>query len=74
MSRVKEFLIGETELIEKEFPKVEFGELSLMVWNLIGFFGEKYKKLNEVDKFDFLVDSISQGYIDESWEELKESL
>lgn len=74
MSRVKEFLIGETELIEKEFPNVEFGELSLNVWELIGFFGEKYKKLNDADKFDFLVDSIAEGYIDESWEEFKESL
>lgn len=74
MSRVKDFLIGETELIENEFPNIEFGELSLKVWNLIGFFGEKYKKLNEEDKFDFLVDSIAQGYIDESWTELKSSL
>ena len=74
MSRIKDFLIGETELIENEFPNIEFGELSLIVWNLIGFFGEKYKKLNREDRFDFLVDSISQGSIDESWTELKSSL
>ena len=74
MSRVKEFLIGETESIVKEFPRCDFGELSLQVWNLIGWFGEKYKKLSEEDKIDYLVGSIKNGYIDECWEVIKDNM
>lgn len=57
MGKIKDFLINETELIANEFPKIDFEELSLLVWDLINSH-KNYTKLNKNDRYDYLVDSI----------------
>lgn len=60
---MKHYLQEQVELIEKEFPEVEYEDLFNTVWNLIAK-KEDYDKMCEVDKFDYLVDTILENGID----------
>lgn len=58
MSKIKNYINEYTELIELEFPGVEYEKLFDKVGELILKTGKKFEQMCENDKFDFLVDSI----------------
>lgn len=55
---MKDILIRNTELVESEFPNIEWDTLQDMVATLIAKKGKKFLDMNEADKFDYLVDNI----------------
>ena len=73
MSRMADFIQEYVEMVEKEFKELEHEELFTSVWDLMTHFGlDFFLSLNKIDKYDYLVDSIMQGYIDDMWVELHE--
>lgn len=59
MSKSADFILEQVELIEKEFKNIDSDKLFNMVWDKIIKIGtEAYRKMNDVDKFDYLVDGI----------------
>lgn len=62
---MKEFIQEQVEIVESEFPKMDYEELFEIVWNAIIRKGaEKYNSMIEVDKFDYLVDTIIENIIE----------
>lgn len=54
----KDIIIESMELIESEFPNMQDDVLFEKVYNLICKKKESFLEMNELDKFDYLVDGI----------------
>ena len=57
---MKHYIQEQVELIENEFPEMEYGDLYEIVWDLI-IARKNYHKMNECDRFDYLVDTILEN-------------
>lgn len=55
--RLKDELIYATEMIEREFPAKDWEQLFEMVYDL-AMKNKAFFEMNDVDKFDYLVDTI----------------
>ena len=56
---MKHYILEQVELIESEFPNVVDEELYDMVWDILSYTNpRKYQRMNEYDKFDYLVDNV----------------
>ena len=59
--RLSDMLIEAVELVEREFPAMEWEELSEKVYSLIEKVYDVFFNWSDVDKFDYLVDNIIAG-------------
>ncbi|MFR2314894.1 hypothetical protein [Terrisporobacter sp.] len=59
--RLSDMLIEAVELVEREFPAMEWEELSEKVYTLIEKVYDVFFEWPDVDKFDYLVDNIIAG-------------
>lgn len=63
MSKINNYIMDQVERVEKEFKSMEYDVLFNMVYDLI-MKNDNYYNMNDIDKFDYLVDSIltKQGF------------
>ena len=59
--RLSDMLIEAVELVEREFPAMEWEELFEKVYTLIEKVYDVFFDWSDVDKFDYLVDNIIAG-------------
>lgn len=59
--RLSDMLIEAVELVEREFPAMEWEELFEKVYTLIEKVYDVFFDWSDVDKFDYLVDNIITG-------------
>lgn len=57
MSKINNYMMEQVERVEKEFENMEYDVLFNRVYDLV-MDNEEYDTMNDVDKFDYLVDNI----------------